>query len=55
MEADQLLEQARRCRKLASGLSNREDIRTLEKLASELESRARAVERHMVQRPRINL
>jgi hypothetical protein len=37
--------QARRCRMLASGLSNRDDIRTLEELAIEFEARARAIER----------
>jgi hypothetical protein len=34
--------QARKCRVLASGLSNREDVRKLEELARELEAKARA-------------
>jgi hypothetical protein len=41
VELDQLLAQARKCRTLAGGLSNRDDIRALEELARELEERAR--------------
>ncbi len=48
-EVDQLQAQARKCRMLASGLSNRDDIRKLEELAGEFEARARA----MLHRPRI--
>ena len=33
--------QARKCRTLASGLTNRDDVRKLEELARELESKAR--------------
>lgn len=39
-----LLVQAAKCRMLATGLSNRDDIRTLEQLAAELEAKARAAE-----------
>ena len=42
-ELDDLTAQARRCRALASGLSNRDDIRKLEELAREFEARARAL------------
>lgn len=41
VEIEQLKAQARKCRRLALGLSNREDVRTLEKLAAELEDQAR--------------
>lgn len=39
-ETDRLEAQARRCRRLAGGLSNRDDVRALEDLAREFESRA---------------
>jgi hypothetical protein len=45
-ELDQLQAQARKCRVLASGLSNDDDIRALEELARELEAKARLI-RHM--------
>ena len=41
IELDQLLAQARKCRTLAGGLSNRDDVRVLEDLAREFEERAR--------------
>jgi hypothetical protein len=41
VEIEQLRAQARKCRRLALGLTNRDDIRTLETLAAELEERAR--------------
>jgi hypothetical protein len=44
MQAHHLLAQAAKCRALAMGLSNRDDIRTLEALAAELEAKARAAE-----------
>lgn len=44
-EIEALRHQARKCRVLAGGLSNRDDIRKLEELAHEFEARARAVER----------
>ena len=44
-EIEQLKAQAQRCRTLAGGLSNQQDVRTLEALASELEARARAAAR----------
>lgn len=43
-EFEYLTAQARKCRTLASGLSNREDVRKLEELARELEERARLAE-----------
>ncbi len=46
-----LLAQAARCRRLATGLTNRDDILTLERLAAELEEKARAAER--VGRPEV--
>lgn len=39
---EQLNAQAAKCRMLALGLSNRDDVRTLEALAAELEERARS-------------
>ena len=47
-ELDELHAQARRCRMLAGGLSNRDDIRALEELARELEERAQRL-RHGMQ------
>ncbi|MBS0502521.1 MAG: hypothetical protein JSS55_01720 [Proteobacteria bacterium] len=44
-EFEYLQYQARKCRTLASGLSNREDIRKLEELARELEAKARIAEK----------
>lgn len=41
---DRLRTQARKCRMLANGLSNADDIRTLEQLACELEAEARVLE-----------
>ena len=41
---DRLRAQARKCRALASGLTNRDDVRTLEDLASELEAQVRMLE-----------
>jgi hypothetical protein len=41
-QAHRLIDQARKCRRLAFGLTNRDDIRTLEALAAELEEKARA-------------
>ena len=41
-EFEYLTTQARKCRILAGGLSNREDVRKLEDLALEFEARARA-------------
>jgi hypothetical protein len=41
VEIEQLRAQAHRCRRLALGLTNRDDIRTLEMLACELEDRVR--------------
>ena len=43
-ESDYLKVQARKCRTLASGLSNRDDVRKLEDLALELEHRARGID-----------
>jgi hypothetical protein len=43
-EFEYLTAQARKCRTLAGGLSNREDVRKLEELARELEERARLAE-----------
>lgn len=40
--SEQLTAQAAKARRLALGLSNRDDVRTLEALANELEERARA-------------
>ena len=40
-EFEYLQYQARKCRTLASGLSNSDDVRKLEELARELESKAR--------------
>lgn len=39
-EIEQLKAQADRCRRLALGLSNRDDVHKLERLAAELEARA---------------
>ena len=44
---EHLQAQARKCRTLASGLTNREDVRMLEQLAREYEAEARS----MMQRP----
>jgi hypothetical protein len=44
IEFDQLQRQARKCRTLASGLTNPADIRALEDLARELEERARRLQ-----------
>ena len=41
-EFEYLTIQARKCRTLAGGLTNREDVRKLEDLAREFEERARA-------------
>jgi hypothetical protein len=41
VEADRLDAQARKCRMLAGGLSNHDDVHALEELARELEDRAR--------------
>ena len=41
VEVDRLDAQARKCRTLAGGLTNRDDIRALEELAREFEDRAR--------------
>ena len=41
-KTEQLKAQAAKCRRLALGLSNRDDVRTLEALAIELEERARS-------------
>ena len=43
VDPDHLHAQARKCRMLASGLSNRDDVRALEELAREYEERARAL------------
>jgi len=43
-ELDRLHAQARRCRALAAGLSNHEDVRILELLAAEYEARAREID-----------
>lgn len=40
-EFDQLQHQARKCRVLAGGLSNSDDVRKLEEFARELEAKAR--------------
>lgn len=40
-EFDQLQREARKCRMLAGGLSNSEDIRALEEMAREYEERSR--------------
>lgn len=45
IEPDKLHAQAEKCRMLAGGLSNRDDIRALEDLARELEERARRLRR----------
>lgn len=45
IEVDRLDAQARKCRMLAGGLTNRDDIRALEELARELEDRARRLRR----------
>jgi hypothetical protein len=45
VEPDQLQAQAQKCRMLAGGLSNRDDIRALEELARELEERAQRLRR----------
>ena len=44
-EFEYLTRQARKCRTLAGGLSNRDDVRKLEELAREFEERARRAER----------
>lgn len=45
LETDDLKAQAAKCRRLANGLTNRDDIDTLEQLAAELEARAKAERR----------
>jgi hypothetical protein len=45
VEPDQLQAQAQKCRMLAGGLSNRDDVRALEDLARELEERAQRLRR----------
>ncbi|HEU4969570.1 hypothetical protein [Sphingomonas sp.] len=45
IEATQLHAQAQKCRMLAGGLTNRDDIRALEDLARELEERAQRLQR----------
>ena len=44
-EFEYLTLQARKCRTLAGGLSNRDDVRKLEELAREFEERARRADR----------
>jgi hypothetical protein len=44
-EPDRLHAQAEKCRMLAGGLSNSDDIRALEELARELDERARRLRR----------
>jgi hypothetical protein len=50
-ETDRLDDQARRCRRLAGGLSNRDDVRALEELASEFERRAERLRLSLPLRP----
>lgn len=40
IDIEHLQAQARKCRRLAGGLSNRDDVRHLEMLAAEFEARA---------------
>lgn len=44
-EFEYLQDQARKCRTLANGLTNSDDVRKLEELARELESKARMAKR----------
>lgn len=55
VELDRLEAQARKCRMLAGGLTNRDDIRALEDLARELEERARRLRQDSVPRPSTDL
>ena len=55
IELDRLEAQARKCRMLAGGLTNRDDIRALEELARELEERARRLRQGSVPRPSTDL
>lgn len=55
VELDRLDAQARKCRMLAGGLTNRDDIRALEELARELDERARRLRQDSVLRPSTDL
>jgi hypothetical protein len=55
VELDRLEAQARKCRMLAGGLTNRDDIRALEELARELEERARRLRQGVAPRPSTDL
>ena len=50
-EFDQLQREARKCRMLAGGLSNADDIRALEEMAREYEERARLLRLTMAATP----